>query len=309
MQQLAGWRAHALRVVVATGVAAAACWLTPLATAQGRPEPSSDQPTYRSFNDLTPTEQGARRTIRELAREGIFRRALPLHPVAITHYLEAKVFPRRVLAGMRLPTNAASPDRTPDDRARIWRGALLDGTEVFAARLPIPEVPTNDFSIAWFDPETEELGGSVLGRTGMIDQWGYEPRIFQVDLDEDGRMEVVLDVLHHNGTIENRYVRHYLLPHHGRLRAVLTHHFEVKLIDSPNEGGFLYQMPIRDRPGRLQIYTWYENATVAPLCVPVGLTTVERGEDGVYREVARRTLLPGAECWIELPAPSFDELR
>lgn len=308
MQRLAGWRVHAVQAAAATAMVST-CWLTPPATAQDRREAGTEQPTYRSFFDLTPTEDGARRTIRGLAREGIFRKALPLHPVAITHYLEAKDFPRRVLADMRLPTNAASPDRNPSDRARIWRGALLDGTEVYAARLPIPEVPTNDFSIAWFDPETEELAGSVLGRTGMNDQWGDQPRIYQADLDDDDRMEVVLDVLYHNGTVDNRYVRHYLVPHQGRLRAVLTHHVEVTLIDSPNEGGLLYQMPIRDRPGRLQIYTWYENATVAPLCVPVGLTTVERGEDGVYREVARRTLLPGAECWIELPAPSFDELR
>jgi hypothetical protein len=308
MQQLAEWRVHALRVVAATGVAAA-CWLTPPATTQGQPEPTSAEPTYRSFDDLTPTAAAARRTIRELAREGVFRRASRLHPVALNHYPKPANFPRRVLAGMRLPTNAASPDRTPDDRARIWRGALLDGVEVFAARLPIPEVPTNHFSIAWFDPETEEFAGAVVETIGSLDQWSYEPRVHQADLDDDGRMELVLDVLHHNGTAENRYVRHYLVPHQGRLRAMLTHSFELHLVDSPKAQGFLYQMPIRDRPGRLQIYTWYENATVAPLCVPIGLTTVERGEDGVYREVARRTLLPGAEYWIELPAPSFDELR
>lgn len=301
--------------VVALAVAAAAQVPPPPLQGQDpqRPEPPKPTYPYRSFTDLTPSWAEAQRLTEVVRSRRVWMRAIPHVPVQLNAYCDVREFPKEVLKVMALPEGARETGRPKDAQQNVWRAGLLDGTELYAAQLLVPVYCYRQLFLLHRDPATGHMATARLDKSGLCDNWYEPPRIQQVDLDGDGRMEVVLDVLHHNGTVENSYRRHYLTMVDSRFRTLLATAVEVKLVDSPNEGGFLHQMPFVDEYGHMAVYTWYENAAVppgVPVTVPVGFTILAReGADEPYHEAARDSLLPRAECWLGVREADYDQLK
>lgn len=285
------------------------CSFGAMLAAQEPTEAAIEKYPYHELDAILPEVTEAARLTLQFRRSGLLQRALPHVDVRCDCPIRAEELSVPLREAIR-KLDAAVLDEPEVRRSAptVCTGILLDGARIGLVRW---RVGTNHVvALLHQDPVSGAIASAYLQGEGVWDRWHQLPRLQQTDLDGDGTMEVVLDVHHHNGTVEDWDARHYLVPRGPGFRSVLTLATGVRHVMSPRECGETHQFVIADSPTQVRVYTWYDNACLGPSYVPLGVITLQReGCDQPFREVERTAWLRQAECHLDTRTPSYPCLR
>lgn len=258
------------------------------------PSPKGERWPFRVIYDILPEETTAEAMVRDrLVRPGLLRRALP-HLPATWHAIGEDTLPEPVAAMFGKQLDRSNPEHK---RIDVAAAHLFDGRKAFT--MAWGDAVMAERSLVVFDAASNHAAGNLLPQVTVMSPWHKPPVLLQTDLDGTGAVTLVIDVHHHNGTVEDWDARHYLQVKADRLVAVLTHAHNLQFIHPPHEEGYLHQFVVSDGPTSLRLVTLYENAYYGPALVPIGEARLVRKALGEpFRTTERTAWLPGAECHL-----------
>ena len=223
--------------------------------------PTEREPFVELANILPSAAKQQELRRRHLGSNSFARHLVPHLPIVWMEYRAAPEAVQTRLAELLRPAKLV----------HVHVGMLLDGRQVYTGRSKQhPEYIRTTRALLVLDPDTGKLAGAQLPTVTMQDDWFAVPPLQQVDTDQDGEMELVLKVHHHNGTIEDGDAQHYLRVVGDQLTTDLVIREAGWVVEPPNEGGYLRQAILHDGPLALRLVTWFEYANQANILVPLG---------------------------------------
>jgi hypothetical protein len=199
----------------------------------------------------------------------------------------------------------------PRKLIRMHAGMLLDGRQVYTGVSDQdPDSMRCQRGLLVLNVESGEIAACTLPRVTLQDDWRTVPPLQQVDTDQDGEMEVMLKVHHHNGTVEDFDAQHYLRVVGKRLVADIVIREAAWLIEPPNEGGYVRQALLFDGPLAVRVVTWFEYADEANSLVPLGECHLRRpGMRLPFEQLGVTAWVAGTDRWLLPSSSDFDEAK
>jgi len=213
-------------------------------------------------------------------------------------------WPEEVMAQLRIAASAQraqfeeSPPPPEKLQRHAWRGLLRDGGEFYLVEFAGGSTAPNDY---WFTVRTDT--GRVAPIVQRTAQWmecsrrGVAPTVQQVDLDLDGRMELVFPQFDHNGTVTSDDVLEYFaIDDVPTLQPVLRLRTSRWCsVVSHGENGYVRATLCSDASDELRMLVWFENPSVDLPLVAIGDAVLRRTARGQrYEVVSKHPALPGA---------------
>lgn len=222
----------------------------------------------------------------------------------------SRTWPAAVLEQLRAGRAAhekrysAAPPPLAKLQKHAWRARLRDGRELFVLEFAGEPTSPNWYCFTICDRE-----GKATKHVDRDARWqrcsdrDEPPPVQQVDLDGDGRMEIVFPRFEHNGTVQNDDLSEYFgLDRDGQLKSLLTLTTKSWLsVVSHEEAGYVRRALCHDGGRKLRVLVWHENPEVALPIVAIGALTIEsQGPGTSYAILERAAILAGAESYLDL---------